>query len=77
METLVRNSYDEVGGVPGTYRIIDLYCLKEVLNQIMRCSCNSNKGFALYQVHCIQLEMGWQKISYLYMKGFDTFQYLR
>jgi len=49
METLVRNSYDEVGGVPGTYRIIDLYCLKEVLNQIMRCSCNSNKGFALYQ----------------------------
>ena len=55
MATLVRNNYEEVGGVPGTYRIIDLYCLKEVLNQIMRCSCNSNQGFALYQVYRIQL----------------------
>eukprot|EP00088_Acartia_fossae_P041095 TRINITY_DN4296_c0_g1_i11.p1 TRINITY_DN4296_c0_g1~~TRINITY_DN4296_c0_g1_i11.p1 ORF type:complete len:333 (-),score=67.78 TRINITY_DN4296_c0_g1_i11:153-1151(-) len=41
--------YGEVGNVPGTYRIIDLFCLKEVLNQIMRCSCNSDQGFAIYQ----------------------------
>lgn len=42
-------SYVEVGNVPGTYRIIDLYCLKEVLNQIMRCSCDSDAGFAIFQ----------------------------
>jgi len=49
MVTLVNSCYEEVGRVPGTYRIIDLYCLKEVFNQIMRCSCNSDQGFALYQ----------------------------
>jgi len=55
-------SYAEVGMVPGTYRIIDLFCLKDVLNQIMRCSCQSDTGFSIFQAeqehsplsfHCI------------------------
>lgn len=40
---------DEVGLVPGSYRILDLFCLREVLNQIMKCSCRSDAGFSLYQ----------------------------
>ena len=27
---------EEVGTVPGSYRIVDMFCLKEVLNQIMK-----------------------------------------
>jgi len=42
--------YSEVGHVPGTYRIIDLYCLKEMLNQIVRCHvCQVDAGFSLFQ----------------------------
>lgn len=40
---------EEVGTVPGSYRIVDMFCLKEVLNQIMKCSCRSGQGFSLYQ----------------------------
>eukprot|EP00092_Neocalanus_flemingeri_P059777 GFUD01071558.1.p1 GENE.GFUD01071558.1~~GFUD01071558.1.p1 ORF type:complete len:402 (-),score=110.28 GFUD01071558.1:258-1409(-) len=40
---------EEVGTVPGSYRIVDLFCLREVLNQIMKCSCRSGQGFSLYQ----------------------------
>ena len=29
-------SLEEVGTVPGSYRILDMYCLREVLNQIMK-----------------------------------------
>jgi len=43
-------SYFEVGTAPGTYRVIDLYCLKDFLNLIMRCSCESDPGFAIFQV---------------------------
>jgi len=39
----------EVGLAPGSYRIIDLFCFKEVLNQIMKCSCQSSNGFGLFQ----------------------------
>jgi len=39
----------EVGLAPGSYRIIDLFCFKEVLNQIMKCSCQSANGFGLFQ----------------------------
>ena len=55
----------EVGVAPGSYRIIDLFCFKEVLNQIMKvhrslaslpilsfpfqCSCQSANGFGLFQ----------------------------
>lgn len=39
----------EIGTVPGTYRIMDLFCFREVLNQIMKCSCQSDLGFAMYQ----------------------------
>lgn len=40
----------EVGVAPGSYRIIDLYCLREVLNQLSKCSsCHSGRGFALLQ----------------------------
>lgn len=42
-------SLEEVGTVPGSYRILDMYCLREVLNQIMKCSCRSSEGFSLYQ----------------------------
>lgn len=35
--------------MPGSYRIIDLFCFKEVLNQIMKCSCQAEGGFVLYQ----------------------------
>jgi len=44
-------SLEEVGTVPGSYRILDMYCLREVLNQIMKCSCRSSEGFSLYQNH--------------------------
>ena len=27
---------EEVGTVPGSYRIVDMFCLREVLNQIMK-----------------------------------------
>jgi len=40
---------EEVGTVPGSYRIVDMFCLREVLNQIMKCSCRSGEGFSLYQ----------------------------
>jgi len=40
---------EEVGTVPGSYRIVDMFCLREVLNQIMKCSCRSEEGFSLYQ----------------------------
>lgn len=40
---------EELGSAPGSYRIVDMYCLKEVLNQIMKCSCRSEEGFCLYQ----------------------------
>ncbi len=33
---------DEIGTVPGTYRLMDLFCLREVLNQIMKCSCQAS-----------------------------------
>jgi len=40
----------EVGVAPGSYRIIDLYCLREVINQLSKCSsCHSGRGFALLQ----------------------------
>lgn len=35
--------------MPGSYRIVDMFCLREVLNQIMKCSCRSGQGFSLYQ----------------------------
>lgn len=35
--------------MPGSYRIVDMFCLREVLNQIMKCSCRSGEGFSLYQ----------------------------
>ena len=31
----------EVGLTPGSYRIIDLFCFREVLNQIMKVTINS------------------------------------
>jgi hypothetical protein len=53
---------EEVGLAPGSYRIIDLYCFREVLNQIMKvvsgllpltiapqCSCQSSSGFGIFQ----------------------------
>jgi hypothetical protein len=36
---MTSSSCGEVGAVPGTYRLMDLFCLREVLNQIMKCSC--------------------------------------
>jgi len=55
-------SYTEVGNVPGTYRIIDLFCLKEVLNQIMRCSCDSDAGFAIFQGESVVSTMSFHSI---------------
>jgi len=42
-------SHVEVGLGPGCYRLIDLHCLKEMLNQMMMCSCQGLGGFRLFQ----------------------------
>ena len=46
---------DEVGLVPGSYRILDLFCLREVLNQIMKVGvvpkCTTTFNKALSSVH--------------------------
>ena len=39
-------SCGEIGTAPGTYRLMDLFCLREVLNQIMKCSCQANHSIA-------------------------------
>jgi hypothetical protein len=45
------SSCGEVGAVPGTYRLMDLFCLREVLNQIMKCSCQVRivKKFSIFR----------------------------
>lgn len=40
---------EEVGTLPGSYRMIDLYCLREVVNQHMKCPCRSSLGFGMFQ----------------------------
>jgi len=41
--------FQEIGTVPGSYRIIDLFCFREVLSQITKLSCRCDGGFGLYQ----------------------------